>query len=433
MFQGKHDPKGAQEWLKDIERIFRVMDCSDAQKVRFGTHMLAGETDDWWVATRQRLEGIGEAITWVVFHREFLVKYYLEDVRSKKEIEFLKLKQGEILVIEYAAKFVELANYYPHYSEATAEFLKCVKFENGLRSKIKKAIRYQRICKFPDFVNSCWIYEEDSKANYKIVNEKRNKQQQHRGKPYSAPANKGKQRIIEGKRTSGGGAPTGIWIIHTRRSYVSTVARRDILALNVRNRNRLQQVGSIIDTSATHCFVATDCVKSLGLELSSMNREMVVDILAKGSCSFLLLKQLNELMQDEALVFSLMVSLSIEKNAVIDELQVVRNFPEVFPDDIPDMPPKREVEFAIDLVPDARPVSMAPYMMSAFELEKLEKQLEELLDKKFVRPSVSPCGAPVLLVKKKDCSIRLCVDYRQLNKVTVKNKYPLSRIDNLMD
>ena len=76
---------------------------------------------------------------------------------------------------------------------------------------------------------------------------------------------------------------------------------------------------------------------------------------------------------------------------------------------------------------------MAPYRMSTSELSELKKQLEELLEKKFIRPSVSPWGAPVLLVKMKDGSMRLCVDYRQLNKVTIKNKYPLSRIDDLMD
>ena len=97
------------------------------------------------------------------------------------------------------------------------------------------------------------------------------------------------------------------------------------------------------------------------------------------------------------------------------------------------MPPKREVEFSIDLVPGTKPVSMAPYRMSASELAELKKQLEDLLDKKFVRPSVSPWGAPVLLVKKKDGSMRLCIDYRQLNKVTIKNRYPLPRIDDLMD
>ncbi|XP_058774385.1 uncharacterized protein LOC131648666 [Vicia villosa] len=96
IFKGKHDPDGALEWLKEIERIFRVMDCTPAQKVRYGTHMLAVEADDWWLDTRQRLEVAGEEITWVVFRREFLRKYYPEDVRGKKEIEFLELKQGNM-------------------------------------------------------------------------------------------------------------------------------------------------------------------------------------------------------------------------------------------------------------------------------------------------------------------------------------------------
>ncbi|MCI64551.1 RNA-directed DNA polymerase (Reverse transcriptase), partial [Trifolium medium] len=84
----------------------------------------------------------------------------------------------------------------------------------------------------------------------------------------------------------------------------------------------------------------------------------------------------------------------------------------------------------IDLVPGTSPISMAPYRMLASELNELKKQLEELLEKSFIRPSVSPWGAPVLLVKKKDGSMRLCIDYRQLNKVTIKNKYPLPRIDD---
>jgi len=128
-----------------------------------------------------------------------------------------------------------------------------------------------------------------------------------------------------------------------------------------------------------------------------------------------------------------MASSSVENQAVIDKLQVVCEFLEVFPDEIPVVPPEREVEFSIDLVPGTKPVSMAPYRMSAFELAELKKQLEDLLDKNFVRPRVSPWGAPVLLVKKKDGSMRLCIDYRQLNKVTIKNRYPLPGIDDLID
>src|SRR4051812_48641556 len=120
-------------------------------------------------------------------------------------------------------------------------------------------------------------------------------------------------------------------------------------------------------------------------------------------------------MQEEAQVFSLVASLSVENLATIDELQVVREFPKVFPDEIPDVPPEREVEFAIDLVLGPRHVSVAPYRMSASKLIELKKQLEELLEKKFVRPSVVPWGALVLLVKKKDGSMRLCVYYKQLD------------------
>jgi len=123
-------------------------------------------------------------------------------------------------------------------------------------------------------------------------------------------------------------------------------------------------------------------------------------------------KQLKQLERDKILMFSLMASLSVENQAVIDKLQVVCDFQEVFPDEIPDVPLERESEFSIDLVPGLKPVSMTPYRMSASELVELKKQLEDLLDKKFLRPSVSPWGAPVLLVKKKDGSMRLCIDYQ---------------------
>ncbi|KAA0060263.1 ty3-gypsy retrotransposon protein [Cucumis melo var. makuwa] len=97
------------------------------------------------------------------------------------------------------------------------------------------------------------------------------------------------------------------------------------------------------------------------------------------------------------------------------------------------LPPHREIKFAIELEPGTVPIFRAPYRMAPAELKELKVQLQELLDKGFIRPSVSPWGAPVLFVKKKDGSMRLCIDYRELNKVTVKNRYPLPRIDDLFD
>ncbi|GJT76839.1 putative reverse transcriptase domain-containing protein [Tanacetum coccineum] len=108
-------------------------------------------------------------------------------------------------------------------------------------------------------------------------------------------------------------------------------------------------------------------------------------------------------------------------------------FPEVFPEDLPGLPPVRPVEFQIDLIPGAAPVARAPYQLAPSEMKELSKQLQELSEKDFIRPSFSPWGASVLFVKKKDGSFRMCIDYRELNKLTVKNRYPLPRIDDLFD
>nr|GEU28812.1 putative reverse transcriptase domain-containing protein [Tanacetum cinerariifolium] len=115
------------------------------------------------------------------------------------------------------------------------------------------------------------------------------------------------------------------------------------------------------------------------------------------------------------------------------ELADVQDFPEVFPEDLPGIPPTRQVEFQIDLVPGATPVARAPYRLAPSEMKKLSDQLKELTDKCFIRPSSSPWGAPVLFVKKKDGSFWMCIDYQDLNKLTAKNRYPLPRIDDLFN
>ncbi|GJU45142.1 putative reverse transcriptase domain-containing protein [Tanacetum coccineum] len=117
----------------------------------------------------------------------------------------------------------------------------------------------------------------------------------------------------------------------------------------------------------------------------------------------------------------------------LDDIRVVRDFPEVFPDDLLGLPLVREIEFRIDLIPGASPVVRSPYRLAPSEMLELSNQLKELQEKGFIRPSHSPWGAPVLFVKKKDGSMRMCIDYRELNKLTIKNRYPLPRIDDLFD
>nr|GFC61042.1 putative reverse transcriptase domain-containing protein [Tanacetum cinerariifolium] len=117
----------------------------------------------------------------------------------------------------------------------------------------------------------------------------------------------------------------------------------------------------------------------------------------------------------------------------LENIPVVRDFPKVFPEDLSGLPPSRQVVFQIDLIPGAALVARAPYRLAPPEMKELSEQLKELSDKGFIRPSSSPWGASVLFVKKKDGSFQMCIDYRELNKLTVKNHYPLPRIEDLFD
>ena len=119
--------------------------------------------------------------------------------------------------------------------------------------------------------------------------------------------------------------------------------------------------------------------------------------------------------------------------AKMELISVVSEFPDVFPEELPGMPPDRELEFAIDLVPGTTPIHKKYYRMSSSELVELKKQLDEMLQKGYIRPSSSPWGSPTIFMDKKDGSLRMCVDYRQLNDVTIKNKYPLPKIKDLFD
>ena len=122
-----------------------------------------------------------------------------------------------------------------------------------------------------------------------------------------------------------------------------------------------------------------------------------------------------------------------QEGTQLEDIPIVKEFPDVFPDDISSLPLDRAIEFVIELIPGTEPISIPPYRMALAELKELKAQLEELLSKGFIRPSTSPWGAPILFVKKKDGSLRLCIDYRQLNWATIRNQYPLPHIDELFD
>jgi hypothetical protein len=125
--------------------------------------------------------------------------------------------------------------------------------------------------------------------------------------------------------------------------------------------------------------------------------------------------------------------LSQTKVTTLEEIRVVQEYPDVFPEELPGMPPDHDIEFLIELLPGTPPISKRPYRMPVNELVELKKQIVELQAKEFIHPSSLPWGAPVLFVEKKDGTQQICVDYQSLNEVTIKNKYPLPRIEDLFD
>ncbi|GMI84444.1 hypothetical protein HRI_002113700 [Hibiscus trionum] len=246
-------------------------------------------------------------------------------------------------------------------------------------------------------------------------------------------------------------------------------------------------VYALIDSGSTHSFTCLSVVKRLKLEPENVKTSLIVsnplggtsninlicrncslhisnlpfliDLYILPSCEFDLILGLDWLSKHEAWVDCqnkrlYLQGLGKESILLIDkkptsifasmvlrdqiefgmsEMPVVSEFIDVFPEELPGLPPIREVEFGIEVKPGSNPVSITPYRMAPLELKELQKQLQELQDKSFIRPSTSPWGAPVLFVKKKDGAMRLCIDYRQLNKITIKNRYPLPRIEDLFD
>ncbi|GKB21417.1 putative reverse transcriptase domain-containing protein, partial [Tanacetum coccineum] len=188
---------------------------------------------------------------------------------------------------------------------------------------------------------------------------------------------------------------------------------------------------TLFDSGADYSFVSTTFIPLLGLESNKLGFRYEIEI-ASGSFDVII----GERPKEKARF--LMGAKDGDKKQ--EEIVVVRDFPEVFPDDLSGLSPIWENEFRIELIPRATPVAKSPYRLAPYELEELSRQLKELQDKGFIRPSSSPWGAPVLpwgapvlFVKKKDGSFRMCIDYRELNKLTVKNRYPLPRIDDLFD
>ncbi|CAJ2662214.1 unnamed protein product [Trifolium pratense] len=312
------------------------MRCTEESKLTFGTYVLREEANKWWKNAKLKMGVGGVVITWEMFKGEFLRKYFLADIRNKKVVEFMELKQGNMSVAEYSVKFEELCAFSPHYNTVEAENDKCVKFESGLRPDIKHLIGFSQIRDFATLVDKCRISDDDGKAKtnyYKAMSDKRGKGQD-RGKPYG---DKGK-KVVEtsgGKKRGGGQCYKCGEMGHKsyecpkkvdkcfncgRLGHKSNVCQVKVTCFNCGEEGHKSPMCkkpkktmgkvfalsgddadqgdnlirgtcfiyntpliAIIDTGATHSFISVDCMKRLSIPVSEMSGCMEIETPANGS------------------------------------------------------------------------------------------------------------------------------------------------------
>ncbi|KAL8114916.1 hypothetical protein AgCh_021664 [Apium graveolens] len=417
-FKGSANLVKANAWLKEMEKAFELVGAGTKQKTKFISYFLKGEANYWWESTRA-LEG-GEFITWERFTELFLEKYFPRYMKNQMEIKFLNLTQGDLSVAEYEAKFTELARFVP----------------DQVDTDEKKA---RRNCPTQDTTSNTPRLTGAPSQNVPRIEGPPAKNQ-----PKARTLNMTMKDAVQSSHVVVGTLPVNsidakvLFDSGATRSFISqsfvdklhceVKLLGQALMIELANKNQVS-----VDRVCPSCDIEIDC-KNRKVRLQTLDsKKKVIFRGSKQEKKFLTIAQVKKLLRQNCEAYLAHVIDTSKEVPALEAIPVVNEFPDVFPDDLPGLPPDREIEFTIDLAPGTEPVSKAPYRMEPVEMKELATQLQDLLEKGVIRPSVSLWGAPVLFVKKKDGSMRLCIDYRELNKLTIKNKYPLPRIDDLFD
>ncbi|KAA3487506.1 DNA/RNA polymerases superfamily protein [Gossypium australe] len=437
-----------------------------------------------------------ERITLEFFQEEFKKKYISQRFIDHKRKEFLELKQGKMSVTEYECEFVRLSKYARECVSSEANMLdRACKAEDLVKEKRKAKMecrdsrkrqwnkRHLDECRAHEsacfkcgsrdhFIRECpEMVEKDQVQSVKAGSTNRGRQQRNPGSGVSS------------KEASSPEVITGTFSLHdtngvalidpgSTHSYIC-MKLASSMSIPVESTEFVIKVSNPLSKSVLVGIVCKDCPLMISghyfkenlmlLPFDEFDIILGMDWLTTHDVTVNCGKKCIELRcengdtlyvesdeQDRSPVvishmsaqryvrkgyeaYLAFVMNAKETELKIESVPIVCEYSDVFPEELPGLPPVRDVEFGIELTPGTVPISIAPYRMAPTELKELKQQLQDLTDKGFARSSCSLWGALVLFMEKKDGSMRLCIDYRQLNKVTVKNKYPLPRIDNLFD
>ncbi|GJS96111.1 putative reverse transcriptase domain-containing protein [Tanacetum coccineum] len=459
-FKGTEGVVGLTRWFEKMESVFSISNCTAASQVKFATCTLQDDALTWWNShVKTTTPEAAHAMPWATLKKMMTDKYCPRGEIKKIETEMWNLKVKGTDVVAYSRRFQQLAlmcsRMFPE------EIDKIEKYIGGLPDMIHGSVKASKPKTMQEAIEFTTELMDEKTHAYA-------ERQAERKRKYDDLSKNNQNQQQQNKRQNTGQAYTAG--NSDRKSYAGS---KPLCSNHMGDLDHYAQVPIPMTVVCSKCykcnnwsthFFALYWTLPEGCSKAENNKANVViklewtELRAKGVCGrkcwgqprqcrcgevWTRLKQsisctkAQKYMEKGFPVFLADITTkevedkSEEKR--LEDVQIVQDFPEVFPEDLPGLPPTRQVEFQIDLVPGAAPVARAPYRLAPSEMKELSEQLKELSEKGFIRPSSSPWGAPVLFVKKKDGSFRMCIDYRELNKLTVKNRYPLPRIDDLFD
>ncbi|GJY44066.1 putative reverse transcriptase domain-containing protein, partial [Tanacetum coccineum] len=452
-FNGAEGAIGLIRWFERTESVFSRSRCAEENKVTFATGTLTDDALSWWNAYAQPM-GIEQAnqITWTELKRLLTNKYCPRtEIRKMEEELYNLIVKGNDLK-PYVRRFQELTvlcpNMVPNNDKLLEAFIgglprsiegnvtaskpqtleEAINIAQRLMDQVTKHVPLQISSdnkrKFDDkrtFNNS-----SRSNNNYRNTNNRyNNRQQQNRrqetGRAYAVTSSENGRADKRSFVSISFAYMLNILPITLDTTYDIEMTNENLLGTN-----------TVIQGCTLILLNQRFEIDLMPIKLGSFDVVIGMDWLSKYHTRIICDEKVVHIpINSETLSIRVMEKKSDEKR--IEDILVVRELLEVFPEDLPGLPPIRQVEFQIDLIPGAVPVAQAPYRLAPSEMQELSNQLQELADRGFIRPSTSPWVAHVLFVKKKDGSFRMCIDYRELNKLTVKNRYLLPKINDLFD
>ncbi|XP_073279525.1 uncharacterized protein [Primulina huaijiensis] len=413
-FVGSPDPLIAMEWVKAVEAIFDYLNFDDKDRVSCAVFLLTKTARIRWEATKVTINV--ETLKRNEFKDLFYDKYFPSDVKARKVKEFLELKQGTMSMNDYILKFEEGCLFVPFIASNDKD--RAEHFMWGLRAEIRRDVRMSKANSYKEIVEKALMAEYDEKEIDKERQFRRQKFVQT-GKVATTLIDTGATHsfISEQFMHSLGlvliGEIVHFSIVLPSGDYIhsSSVIR----ACPVQVNEELLHADLIVipmiefdvilgmDWLSTYRAVL-DCVaKTVHFPLGhGDSRVFTGSGTSLGLCFISCLQMQRMLVKGCHGFLASVVDITREGSGIMSDIDIVRDYLDVFADDVPGLPPDREVEFVIDIVPGTAPISKAPYRMAPTKMKELKSPLQELLDKGFIRPSSSPWGAPVLFVKKKN-------------------------------